>query len=246
MMASQSSPAIEEGAAPPKPRFVERMLSGFGHASDPPLRPVHGLRPLGAAYQALAESKARPGATYRLPGAAAAVRVQADSPAIDVMTDLTRVGAVCTRALATVREAHDAMIAHRIRALFVLSGDGGVQGIITATDVLGEKPVLRAQQRGVRHDDVLVRDVMTPAEMLETMDLQDVLRARVGDIVASLRRTGRQHALVIDTASEAASPVRTIRGIFSVTQIARQLGFAPQPGHDVPRTFAEIEAAIGA
>jgi CBS domain-containing protein len=162
------------------------------------------------------------------------------------MTDLTRVGAVCTRALATVREAHDAMIAHRIRALFVLSGDGGVQGIITATDVLGEKPVLRAQQRGVRHDDVLVRDVMTPAEMLETMDLQDVLRARVGDIVASLRRTGRQHALVIDTASEAASPVRTIRGIFSVTQIARQLGFAPQPGHDVPRTFAEIEAAIGA
>src|SRR6185437_3216200 len=101
------------------------------------------------------------------------------------------------------------------------------------------------EQVGGRYD-VLVRDVMTPADLLETMDLQDVLRARVGDIVASLRRTGRQHALVIEAAIDAASPVRTIRGIFSLTQIARQLGVALHPGHDVPRTFAEMEAAIGA
>jgi CBS domain containing-hemolysin-like protein len=245
-MANQPSPAMEDDAAPPRTQFVERMFSGFGHASDRPMRPASGLRPLGAAYQALAESKARPGATYRLPAVTEAARVQADSPAIDVMTDLTHVGAVCTRALATIREAQEAMIAHRVRALFVLGPDGDVQGIITATDLLGEKPVLRAQQRGVTHDDVLVRDVMTPADLLETMDLQDVLRARVGDIVASLRRTGRQHALVIEAAIDAASPVRTIRGIFSLTQIARQLGVALHPGHDVPRTFAEMEAAIGA
>lgn len=243
-MASQAHPETEQGAAPLEPRFVERMFSGFGHASERPLRPARGLRPLGSAYQALAESKARPGATYRLPSHAAAARVQADSPAIDVMTDLTRVAAVCTRGDATVREAHEAMIAHGVRALFVLAEDGMVQGIITATDVLGEKPILRAQQRGARHDEVLVREVMTPADLLETMDLEDVLRARVGDIIASLRRAGRQHALVIDAAADANSQVRAIRGIFSLTQIARQLGVAP-PGHDVARTFAEIEAAIG-
>jgi CBS domain-containing protein len=236
---------MEEDAAAMEPRFVERMFSGFGHASERPVRPARGLRPLGSGYQALAESKARPGATYRLPSHAAAARVQADSPAIDVMTDLTRAAAVCTRGDVTVHEAQQAMIAHGVRALFVSAADGMVQGIVTATDVLGEKPLLRAQQRGARHDEVLVREVMTPAELIETMDLEDVLRARVGDIVASLRRTGRQHALVIDAASDAASHLRTIRGIFSVTQIARQLGVAPQPGHDVARTFAEIEAAIG-
>ena len=79
------------------------------------------------------------------------------------------------------------------------------------------------------------------------MDLDDVLHARVGDVIASLRVSGRQHALVIDSAATGAPPAtRTVRGIFSLTQIARQLGLPPQPGHDVARTFAEIEAAIGA
>jgi hypothetical protein len=82
---------------------------------------------------------------------------------------------------------------------------------------------------------------------MEAMDLPDVLRVRVGDIVETLKRSGRQHALVIESASaDATSATRTVRGIFSLTQIARQLGLSPQIGHDVARTFAEIEAAIGA
>jgi len=79
------------------------------------------------------------------------------------------------------------------------------------------------------------------------MELQDVLQVRVGDIVESLKRSGRQHALVIESGSaDATSASRTVRGIFSLTQIARQLGLPPQIGHDAARTFAEIEAAIGA
>jgi hypothetical protein len=37
---------------------------------------------------------------------------------------------------------------------------------------------------------------------------------------------------------------RTICGIFSLTQIARQLGIPQQQVHDIARTFAEIEAVI--
>lgn len=231
----------------PADRLVERMLSGFGHASERPHRPAQVERPLDHPYQPLRQSKPGPGATYRLQAQTAAARVAADSPAIDVMTDLSRVAAVSTRSFATVDEAHRTMLAHGVRALFVVDEERVVLGIITATDVLGEKPIQVAQQRGVRHDEVVVREVMTPAGMLEAMELEDVLRARVGDVVASLRRSGRQHALVIETApADAASRTRTVRGIFSVTQIARQLGVAPHSGHDVARTFAEIEAAIGA
>jgi hypothetical protein len=35
-------------------------------------------------------------------------------------------------------------------------------------------------------DEVLVREVMTPAELLEAMELEEVLHARVADVVASL------------------------------------------------------------
>jgi hypothetical protein len=92
-----------------------------------------------------------------------------------------------------------------------------------------------------------VSEVMTPADLLEAMELKDVQQVRVGDIVETLKQTGRQHALVIESASaDAASPTLTVRGIFSLTQIARQLGLPPQMGGGVARTFAEIEAAIGA
>jgi hypothetical protein len=85
---------------------------------------------------------------------------------------------------------------------------------------------------------------MTPASQLEAVELRDVKRARVGDIVETLKRSDRQHALVIDGSSaEPASAVWTVLGIFSLTQIARQLGLPSHIGR-VARTFAEIEAAI--
>ena len=88
---------------------------------------------------------------------------------------------------------------------------------------------------------------MTPADLLEAMDFQDVLQVRVGDIVETLKRSGRQHALVIESGSaDATAATRTVRGMFSLTQITRHLGLPPQVGRDIARTFAEIEAAIRA
>jgi hypothetical protein len=226
-------------------QFVERMFSGFGHTLElplaqrrqPPERPFHPLR----------QSRAGPGTRYRLQTYHPAARVSAESPAIDVMTDLTRTAAVATRSHATVDAARGAMIAHRVRALFVVDADNTMLGIITSTDVLGERPVQVAHERAMPHHEVLVREVMTPADSLEAIEFSDVLQARVGDVVASLKVAGRQHAIVIESGtSDATSATRTVRGIFSLTEIARQLGLPPQGGHDVARTFAEIEAAIGA
>ena len=226
--------------------FVERMFSGIGHDFEVPVvqprRPPHE-----EPYRPLRQSTATPGVTYRLQNPTAALRVQASSPATDVMTDLSKVKAVTTAAAASVDEAHQAMIRRGVRALFVVDESGVVLGIVTANDILGERPIQIAQDRGVRHVDVLVSEIMTPADLMEAMELQDVLQVRVGDIVETLKRSGRQHALVIESASpDTTSATRTVRGIFSLTQIARQLGLSPQVGHDVARTFAEIEAAIGA
>lgn len=224
--------------------FMERMLSGIGHV--PEIRPPHPQPPVEEPYRPLRQLKAKPGVAYRLQNPTRELRVQASSPATDVMTDLSRIAAVTTTSGASLGEAHQTMITQGVRALFVADEARVVLGIITANDILGERPIQIAQDRGLHHAEIRVSEVMTPAEALEAMELQDVLKVRVGDIVETLKRSGRQHALVIEaTAADATSAVCTVRGIFSLTQIARQLGLPPQVG-DVARTFAEIEAAIGA
>jgi hypothetical protein len=67
-----------------------------------------------------------------------------------------------------------------------------------------------------------------------------VRAAKVGHIVATLQSTGRQHALVVE---QDASGRQVVRGVFSATQVARQLGVAI-PTSEIARTFAEIEAQL--
>jgi len=166
-------------------------------------------------------------------------RSRLDSPAIEVMTDFARVPAATIEAGATVDEANQFMMRRGVRSLMVVDPTLRVLGIITARDVLGELPVKVALERNVAHSEVLVRDVMTPAERLEAIRIEDVLSAKVGHVVATLARSGRQHTLVVEGAANGAK----VRGMFSLTQIARELGI-PIDVPPVGRTFAEVEAAL--
>ena len=244
-MADQDSPKhrAADRKATPDP-FVERMFSGLTQSSRlPPVRPVQVTE---QPYMPLREHKAGPGTTYHLQRPVTSARLQPDAPATDVMTDFTKVAAVCIRSHATVDEANQTMIARRVRSLFVVDEESAIVGVITSTDVHGEKPIQFAQRLGIRHHEITIREVMTPADRLEAIDLDDVLHARVGDIVATLKVSGRQHALVIEHLPPGASQsVQMVRGMFSLTEIARRLGVQLQSTHDIPRTFAEIEAAIG-
>ncbi|MDP1716493.1 MAG: hypothetical protein Q8L40_00310 [Burkholderiales bacterium] len=96
-------------------------------------------------------------------------------------------------------------------------------------------------QRGIRREELLVRDVMTPQERLQVLGLDELSSAKVGHIVATLKAAGRQHALVVDIDGKER---QTVRGMFSATQIARQLGVTIQTSQ-VAQTFSDIEAIIG-
>ena len=166
--------------------------------------------------------------------------VTLDSPGIEVMTDLSQVAAVTIESSASLVSANDYMIARGVRSLFVATPEGRVSGLITAADVLGERPVRVSHARGVGRNELQVADVMTPIDAVAAMKLEDVRAAKVGHIVASLKQAGRQHGLV----AEIRSPSEvSIRGIFSATQIARQLGVALQIP-ELARTFAEVEQII--
>jgi CBS domain-containing protein len=182
------------------------------------------------------------GGQVGVPDASGSERVRADSPAMDVMTDLRHIPAATIAAETPLREAHQAMLQRAVRLLLVVDAQRHVEGVITAADLLGERPIRIAQERGGRVNELTVANVMTPLAAMEAVSLSDVARSDVGHVIATLRRAGRQHALVLERSAEGQD---LIRGIFSAAQIARQLG-VPMESTEIARNFAEIGAAIAA
>jgi CBS-domain-containing membrane protein len=191
-------------------------------------------------YTPLPFTLLRAGSGYAQPAQVVPERVTLDDPALSVMTDLRALGAVIILSGDSVEEAHRRMIQRGVRLLLVVDQNRQVVGVITATDLLGEKPMQAVTQRGIRREELLVRDIMTPQDQLEAIDLDDVRASRVGHIVATLKQSGRQHAVVVE---QDATRGHVVRGLFSATQIARQLGVAI-PTSEIARTFSEIEAQL--
>lgn len=182
------------------------------------------------------------GSGFARPTQALPQNVKLEDPAVQVMTDLRSVSVVNVRAKTTLDKANEKMIRYGVRTLLVLDDSDKVVGVLTATDVLGEKPVNFLQLMGGTHADILVRDVMTVQRDLEVLKLSDVQNARVGNILASLKKAGRQHAMVVE---EGADGTQTVRGLFSATQIARQMGVQLKSA-DVHQVLADLEAAVSA
>jgi CBS domain-containing protein len=158
------------------------------------------------------------------------------------MTDLRHIPAAVIEPDVTMESANAYMMLRGIRSLLVLNGDKLLAGIITATDILGEKPLRFIQERCVKHNEILVSDIMTPLDRLEAIPMSEVQHARVGNIIANLCDAGRQHAWVIENGVDG-KPL--VCGIFSLTQIEKQLGTII-PSVEIARTFTEIEAALAA
>lgn len=161
--------------------------------------------------------------------------------ALSVMTDLTRVPAVSIRAEARLDEAERLMRVRGVRMLLVLDQDETIIGLITLTDIKSEKPMQIIQARGGTHGEVLVSDIMVVQGQIDVLCLDDVQRSRVGDVVATLKASGRQHALVVEREDEGRPQV--LRGIFSISQIGRQLQMDIEHT-EFASTFAEIEALL--
>ena len=191
-------------------------------------------------YEALRSQAMRAGTIVRQPAGETPRRVTLEDPALEVMTDLTRVPAVLVDPHVEIEAAMRIMVRRNVRSLFAVSVDNEVVGLITATDLLGEKPTQHTARYGGRRSDIRVSDIMTPASRLEVLHIDEVRRARVGHVVATLKRAGRQHAMVVE---DDASGRQVVRGVFSASQLERQLG-QPVPTSATARSFAEIEAAL--
>jgi CBS domain-containing protein len=191
-------------------------------------------------YHSLTAHRLQSGVRHHQPGQNPE-RVRIDSPALSVMTDLRQIPAATIDLDAPVDAANRFMIRRGVRLLLVSDDERQVLGLITSNDVLGEKTVQFALERGIKRQEIRVRDIMIPYERLEVLHYDDLIHAEVGHVVTTLQRAGRQHALVTDMGTD--GKTETVRGIFSASQIARQLGIAIHTS-EVAQTFAEIGAAL--
>lgn len=163
--------------------------------------------------------------------------VTMDSPALAVMTDLRLVKAATTSASISLRQAEQLMIYLGVRMLFVTSEMPAIEGLVTSTDLRGDKQLRAAHDRKLHFDDLSVADVMTPLPMLEAVDYDSLRTASVSNLVATLKQHGRNHLLVVE--GGAGGALQRVRGIVSRSQIERQLG-QPIEMAEVASTFAEL------
>ena len=72
-----------------------------------------------------------------------------------VITDFTHTRPYSISATATLTQVGDKMTACGVRMLFIIDQRGLLQGLITLTDLEGEKPILYIQEHGGNRDQIL-------------------------------------------------------------------------------------------
>jgi len=157
------------------------------------------------------------------------------------MTDLTSIAAVTISPSLSLSEATDRMLKMKVKLLFITDSKERIVGLITYSDIQGERPIQFQQSNGVPRSEVCVLDIMTGIENIEVLDWSAVEKARVGDIALTMKKLNRQHALVLEQPAEG---TYQIRGIFSISLLSKLLGFQLDTT-EVAKTFAEFERVLG-
>jgi CBS-domain-containing membrane protein len=168
-----------------------------------------------------------------------------ETNALETMTDLSERSCATVSPTVSLHEANRILINRGVRMLVVSDEQHCVAGLLTSTDLLGEKPIRYAQDFGRNVTELQVSDIMIPKAEVEVLDYADVTHASVGDIVNTLKASGRGHCLVVRPRKSTSDNTLELVGIFSATQIARQLGIHIHT-HEIAKTFAEVEKLFAA
>ncbi len=167
--------------------------------------------------------------------------IKLEDPATKVMTDLTEVVAVTISPSSSLIEANDLMTEKKIKLLFVTDTKEIIIGLITYSDLQGERPILFQQSNGVPRSEICVLDIMTGIGTIDAMEWSAVEHAKVGDVFMTMEKLHRQHSLVLDNSNPDAYQ---IRGIFSISVLSKLLGLEIDTT-EVAKSFTEFGRILG-
>ena len=169
-------------------------------------------------------------------------KVTSESPALAVMTDLRKVRVITINPETPLNAALMVMINAKVRLLIAIDRAGVIVGLVSAQDVMGEKPLRVANDNRIHRDAVTVQQIMTRNSAVRPLNIGDVEHASVSDIVMHLIESHKQHALVVERGGE--SGAFHACGIFSAPQIGRQLGEDINVSDGLAQSFSELERLI--
>lgn len=148
-------------------------------------------------------------------------QVGLSDPARTVMTDFHEKSMVTVDHSQQVDKALEVMRHAGVRSAFVLDeGRTAILGLITAYDIMGEKPLRHLQLVGCSREEVVVSDLMDRAGGWEVAKLEDVDHAHVSAILDTFARNGRTHLAVVEAAPDPSKAPR-LRGLFSAAKLLR-------------------------
>jgi CBS domain-containing protein len=145
--------------------------------------------------------------------------VKLEDPARSVMTDFTEQSLISVNSSLQVDQALEHMKHAQTRSAFVTdAAKKSIVGLITAYEIMGERPIRFVQLNGGAREEVLVADIMDRSSDWQVARLSDVDRVNVAMLLATFQKTGRTHIAVIE--EDEGKPPR-LRGVFSAAKILR-------------------------
>jgi CBS-domain-containing membrane protein len=158
--------------------------------------------------------------TLQIPGAEPWHADPQDS-ALTVMTDFRERASVTVSDAVVIDEALEHMRHTGVRCAFAIDDwSRVVVGLITAYDIIGEKPMQYMYSRSVSRREVLVRDIMQKPSRWRVVDIEQLERATVAAVSDMFAQKRLTHVPVMETSE---TGEQRLRGLLSAAKVKRLL-----------------------
>jgi CBS domain containing-hemolysin-like protein len=165
------------------------------------------------------------------------VTLDLQSPATAVLTDFTLQSPLMLEQSTSIDTAREMMRRTHVKLKLVIDSHEHFRGVITLEDLMSTKVMRGVDQSGLGRHELTVAQVMTPRSELHGIDIRDLNNASIGDVLATMKKYGEQHVLVVDSSKG------SIRGIISANDIARRL-HVPIVISERANSFSDIYRAV--
>jgi len=154
------------------------------------------------------------------------------------MTDFELSPPITIQQTALITEAMIEMRACGVHLLLVTNKQNQVVGLISSEDLLGNKPIQTAHEKGFSRNEIRVEMVMTPQKQVLTLNFEDLKYAKVGHIIKTLNENRQHYALVVKLQAD---DNQKIKGLFSLSQISKQIGTDLTRDKLIAENLAELQ-----
>ena len=166
-----------------------------------------------------------------------AVQANMHSHATEIFTDFTLQSPLVLEQATTIASAREMMKRTHVKLKLVIDSHDAFRGVITLDDLMSAKVMKAMERSGLTLQELTVEHVMTPRSALHAIESRDFAMASIGDVLATMKKFGEQHVLVVD------SQLGVVRGIVSANDIARKIHI-PIVISERANSFSDIYRAI--